>query len=606
MAFSSTQYPNLAVPFFYTIYTPATIGNAVVAELDYQDPDPISDPFDVRRVTDPDPECSASYLDNCGILLGWPETDPYPTLDPSALPRGMYFSGRGITYFRTGVQLLNPDGTLDWKPDSCLITFECRQHPTYPPGFSQWMGHTQQDVNHFTVFFAQQPLFYDSGYSGYGHYPSFFSSAHSLHEIRIGSGSWHGFVADKIMGSAIGSVIGSGYGPSFAGGINTECWPPTDVARSVRRIVVLPRPGDPAPYLFLHDDFELTAAGRVRAIMQTGNEYDGSYANMPLISGNIARWDKEDARAVLAFLSPSGMYMSTPHLAPNDTVNWPAHWMVRAEAPTSRTRHQIVSMVEPRFAGDGSPELVDAYFAIPTSDLEGLAYQVDSGRLTDVVAFRPYDRTEDWWIYPQGYPPIEAEQATVVAVRFDASGFSVEAIRAGLLGGAGRLYCDGRLVAALSGDHGSTMSFSEEGVSIWTDGGETPQYFLDPITPAAVVINGEPVPVSMLVAGDLAHRSSLAPEEGERSDGPGVRLIPNPLRVGAQIEWGGRRGPITIGVYDVSGRLLRVIEDSATHGDLRVRWDGRTSDGEAMQTGLYLLRIRQGESIWSRRVLVLR
>ncbi len=79
-----------------------------------------------------------------------------------------------------------------------------------------------------------------------------------------------------------------------------------------------------------------------------------------MIDGNIARWDKEDARAVLAFLSPSGMNLSTSVLVPSDTVDWPAHWMVRAEVPTNRTRHQIVSLVEPRFASDGSPELVDA------------------------------------------------------------------------------------------------------------------------------------------------------------------------------------------------------------------------------------------------------
>jgi hypothetical protein len=595
MAFSSEQYPNLAVPFFYTIYPPAMIEDAVATDFDFQTPDPISDPFDIRQVTGPEPECAAGDLNSCGILLGWPEADPYPTLDPSELNRGMYFSGRGITYFRTGVQLLNPDGTLDWRPDSCLITFECRQHPTFPAGVEQWNGHTQEDVNHFTVFFAQQPLFYDSGYAGWGRAPSFFSSAHSLHEIRIGSvGSWQGFADYSTMGSAIGSVIGSGVGPSFAGGINTECWSSTDVARSVRRIVVLPRPGAAAPYFLLHDDFELTARGRVRANMQTGNEYEGGIANVPLIDGNMARWEKGDARAILAFLSPPEMELSTPVLAPNDTIDWPAHWVVRAEVPTDPTRHQIVSLVELRFASDGSPELVDACFAIPTSDPEGLAYQIDSGRLMDVVAFRPYDRTEDWWIYPQGYPPIEAEQATVVAARFDESAFestsSAETIRAGLLSGGGELYCDGHLVAALSGNHASTLSFSEAGVSVWADGDPTPEYFVCPITPA----------------GDLTRPSSPEPEEARRSDGFWVRRIPNPLQVGAQIEWPGRRGPITIGVYDVSGRLLRAIESGATRSDLSIRWDGRTSDGETVPTGLYLLRIQQGESAWGRRVVILR
>jgi hypothetical protein len=572
MAFSSVPYPNLAVPFFYTIYPPAVIDDAIGAEFDYREPDPVSDPFDVRDVTAPEPECSAGDLNSCGILLGWPEADPYPALDPSDLPRGMSFPGRGITYFRTGVQLLNTDGTLDWNPDSCLITFECRQHPAYPPGFATWKGHTQQDVNHFTLFFAGQPLYYDSGYSGWGQRPSFFSSAHNLHEVRIGSGTWQGFVADRIMGSALASEIGSGVAPSLAGGINTECWAPTSVVRSVRRMVVLPRPGAPAPYVLLHDDFELAATGRVRAILQTANEYEGGGANAPRIDGGVARWDKGDARAVHAFLAPPGMYLSSSYLAPNDTTSWPVHWTVRAEVPAAGTRHQIVSLVEPRFAADEGPELIEACVAIPTSDPEGRAYQIDSGRLTDVVAFRPYDLSEDWWIYPEGYPPIAAEGATLVALRFEEPGFSFESIRAGLIAGGGRLYCDGRLVAALPEDPAATLSFS---------GG----------APAA----GDPtrpVPPTPL-AGDPTHASRARP-------------IPNPLRVGAQIEWSGSGGPIVVGVYDVSGRLLRTFGDGATPGALRFRWDGRTSAGEPMPTGLYLLRVREGASVWGRSVVVLR
>ena len=580
MALSSAQYPNLAVPFFYTIYPPATIASAVAAPFDFRAPDPVSDPFDVRQVGT-EPDFAVSQLNSLGILLGWPEADPYPTLDPRGLTHGKYYPGRGITYLRTGVQLLNTDGTRDWKPDSCLITFECRPHPSFPPGFADWAGHTQEDVNQFTVFIAQQPLFYDSGYAGWGHAPSFFSYAHSLHDVQIGTGAWQGFADYRTEGIPIGSVIGSGVGPSFAGGINTECWPSTQVARSVRRMVVLPRPGAAAPYLLLHDDFQLTAGGRVRAIMQTGNEVglDG----LPLISGNTARWEKGNARAVLSFLSPAGMSLSTFTLTPNEPEEWPAHWVVRAEVPTSRTRHQIVSLIEPRFANDGSPELAQACVAIPTNDAEGLAYQIDSGRLTDVVAFRPYDRTQDWWIYPVGYPAIHAAQATVVALRFDGSQPTAGAIRAGLLSGGGTLICDGQLVASLTGNQASTLSFSEAGASAWVDGDATPEFYVAPIP-----LTGDPtIPPPDVVRG---------------SDGSWVSRIPNPLRAGARIESPRRGGPVAIGVYDASGRLLRTLESY----DGLIRWDGRASDGRAIPTGLYLLRIRQGESAWSRRVVVLR
>ncbi len=607
MGFSTSEDPNLAVPFFQTIYPPAAIASAVIEDFDYRNPGPSDDPFDVREPMEPDPKCLPSRLNSVGILLGWPESPSYPTLDPSDLEHSAYFPGRGITYFRTGVQLLNPDGTLDWNPDSCLITFECRQHPTYPVGFERWSGHTQQDVNHFTVFFARQPLFYDAGYAGWRNYPSFFSCAHSLHQVRIDGGPWQDFTEFWAMGSAIGSVIGAGIGPSLAGGINTECWS-TDVVRSVRRIVVLPRPGDPAPYFLLHDDFELAAAGKVRAIMQTANEFEGTGANMPLINGNVARWDKGDARAVLAFLSPETMSVSADTLAPNDTINWPIHWEVLAEVPASGTRHQIVSMVEPRYVDDTSSELLEATLTIPTTDPEGLAYQIDSGRLTDVLAFRPYDRTGTWWVYPQGYDPIEAHDATVVALRFDETATAPDRIRGGLLSGGGSLIYGGRRVAALDGGPASTLTFSEAGASIWTEDGQASSSVVGSIYPAALSVNGKPAPVSLLTTPDGAPPTRVSLAMDAQTGSSATRLVSNPLRMGAEILWSGDENgtPITIDIYDVSGRRIRVFENGSERRATAITWDGRTSDGERVPTGMYLLHIRQGESAWNRRVLVVR
>ncbi len=601
-AFSTVSNPNLALPFFRTIYTPAAIDEAVAAVFDYRHPDPVNDPFDVQDVIDPQAECLPGELNSAGILLAWPEGADPPSLDPAALEDGMYFAGRGITYFRSDVQTLLPDGTRDWKPDSCLITFECRQHPAYPPGYLHWNGHTQQDVNHFTVFFAGEPLFYDSGYSGFGGEPAFHSLAHSLHQVRIGTGAWGGFSGDGNMGAAIGAVIGAGSAPSFAGGINTECWAATSVERSVRRIVVLPRTGAVAPYFLLHDDFQLTANGRIRARMQTANEYEGSAANMPSIADHVARWDKGDARAVLAFLSPAGMSLTTPYLVPNDSINWPPHWIVQGEVPVARTRHQLVSMVEPRFVSDESPELLASCVSIATSDPEGLAYQIDSGTLTDIVAFRPYDRTGDWWIYPQGFPAIEAHEATMFVVRFEDSSSSIDEICAGMLGGAGALHCEGRLVAALEGDRGSSLTFSEEAISIWTDQGERPRFYVRGIAPARVVVNGKPLPASLAI---MQRPAEFATGDGEGPARSTPHPLPNPLRAGMEIRWSARGGPVTIDVYDVAGRLMRTIEPREADGEWRLRWDGRAGNGEALRTGLYLFRVREGDAVWSRRVLVI-
>lgn len=575
MAFSTSSSPNLGTPFFYTIYPPSMIDAAVRAPFDYRNPDALSDPFDMPQVTGQAPKFAPSDLNNLGILLGWPETNPYPALDPRLLPKGRYFSGRGITYFRTGVQLLKPDGSLDWKPDSCLITFECRQHPTYG-GAPHWYGHTQQDVNHFTLFLAGQPLFYDSGYSGWQRFPSFFSSAHSIHEVKIGTGQFHGFASDKTMGTALTSAIGAGYAASTAGGINTECWPQGEVVRSLRRIVVLPRPGRPAPYIFLYDDFQLSTSGKVRALMQTGNAYVGGSINAPVFNGSVARWDKGNARAVLAFLSPASMTLSRTTLTPNDPVSWPPHWVVRAEVPLAGTRHQIVSMVEPRVTGETDPELLTSYTAIQNDDPEGAAYQVDSGRFTDVVAFRPADHVQDWTIYPVGYPPIHAGAAPMVAVRFDGQGASAADIYSATMSGSGTLYCGGSLVASCEGNDAVAVLCSNDSEALWMD-----------------AMQG------------TASSDGVDPAPATRME-PEVCRVPNPLRVGALLEWSGREQPVAIEIYDLGGRLLRRFDQGDGANGLRARWDGRTTSGGEIAAGVYLVRILEGRSIWSRKVLITR
>jgi len=569
MAFSTSVRPTLATPFFYTIYPPAVIDQAVTRPFDYRAPDAASDPFDVRDVIDESAVAQPSVLGSHGILLAWPESPSYPALDPRDLPRARYFSGRGITYFRSGVQLLRPDGTRDFRPDSCLITFECRQHPTWPSGFNQWSGHTQQDVNHFTMFFGRQPLFYDAGYAGWGRFPSFHSSAHSLHEIRIGNGSWRGFESYKIMGVAIPSVIGAGDAPSFAGGNNTECWPSTDVARSVRRMIVLPRPGRPAPYVFIHDDMELRSTGRVKAIMQTGNEYEGDNANRPLLAGNVARWSKEQASAVLAFLAPSVMALSTPFLMPNDTASWPAHWMVHAETSSARTRHQIVSMIEPRWASDGTPELVELQQAVGTSDPEGLAWQVESGHYTDVVAFRPFDRTGNWWIYPQGWPVVEGGAASAIAVRFE-SGRPVPSYILRSPGGLEVL--GGTSNTAPSGSGSSTGSAPHRAPSAGEE--------------------QDPTRTTPVAAGaDLIDRP----------------VVPNPLRIGDVIHWSGASASSMLEIYDIAGRLVRVVVPfgGSSGGVWHLTWDGR-GEREELRAGVYLLRFRRDGWIHDRPVQFLR
>lgn len=141
----------------------------------------------------------------------------------------------------------------------------------------------------------------------------------------------------------------------------------------------------------------------------------------------------------------------------------------------------------------------------------------------------------------------------------------------------------------------------------------------------ATILTGEGEILPIEVTGDLAltaggenvtgcgsgsRPGGPHPEELSINGEPAVeqaigRIIPNPLRPGSKIEWSAGQNAIAIEVYDVAGRLVRVFQATGQAG-LRATWDGRTSTGKEMQTGLHLLRIRQGESSLTRRVLFLR
>jgi hypothetical protein len=82
------------------------------------------------------------------------------------------------------------------------------------------------------------------------------------------------------------------------------------------------------------------------------------------------------------------------------------------------------------------------------------------------------------------------------------------------------------------------------------------------------------------------------------------RVIPNPLRRGSQIEWSADAKAISMEIYDVKGRLLRVIQDDGHLRGLRIHWDGYTATGQTMATGIYLVRIRQGAASWTKKVLL--
>ena len=77
---------------------------------------------------------------------------------------------------------------------------------------------------------------------------------------------------------------------------------------------------------------------------------------------------------------------------------------------------------------------------------------------------------------------------------------------------------------------------------------------------------------------------------------------------------GGRRGtstynltPITLCIYDASGRLVRSFSLFTPHSSLfsSVTWDGKNDAGHKVKSGVYFLKLKVGEKMLSRKVILL-
>ncbi len=71
---------------------------------------------------------------------------------------------------------------------------------------------------------------------------------------------------------------------------------------------------------------------------------------------------------------------------------------------------------------------------------------------------------------------------------------------------------------------------------------------------------------------------------------------PNPFNPSTEIHFDApETGAVRVGVYDVSGRLVRTLLDEiVAEGEGRVRWDGRSDDGVRVGSGVYFCRVTQG------------
>ena len=83
---------------------------------------------------------------------------------------------------------------------------------------------------------------------------------------------------------------------------------------------------------------------------------------------------------------------------------------------------------------------------------------------------------------------------------------------------------------------------------------------------------------------------------------------PNPFRGRTTIRYAlVTAGPAELTLYDVSGRLVRtLVRSDVPAGEQQVAWDGQDDAGRLLAPGLYFYRLRAGNVVQSRRIVLLR
>lgn len=113
---------------------------------------------------------------------------------------------------------------------------------------------------------------------------------------------------------------------------------------------------------------------------------------------------------------------------------------------------------------------------------------------------------------------------------------------------------------------------------------------------------------------DLALCLLVEPVTGDDPETPGVKTgllgtYPNPFNPMTTIAYSiAKDGPITIAIYDIAGRRIRLLLDGKTveAGNHTITWDGLDDGGGRVSSGVYFCRFSAGDVESSAKVILLR
>lgn len=85
-------------------------------------------------------------------------------------------------------------------------------------------------------------------------------------------------------------------------------------------------------------------------------------------------------------------------------------------------------------------------------------------------------------------------------------------------------------------------------------------------------------------------------------------VAPNPFNPETVISFSLRdRADVEIGVFDLSGKKVAVLVDEQMGTGLHsVRWNGRDAAGRMCASGVYLVQMRAGSSVFTRRAMLVK
>jgi hypothetical protein len=117
-----------------------------------------------------------------------------------------------------------------------------------------------------------------------------------------------------------------------------------------------------------------------------------------------------------------------------------------------------------------------------------------------------------------------------------------------------------------------------------------------------------------LASGEIAEEEATVPLRGSQVEAPARAMLlanaPNPFSSATTISFAVPAGApknVRVGVYDVTGRSVRVLQDGQlAAGTYRRDWDGRDGEGRAVSSGVYLYRYEVAGEVLTRKMVLMR